>query len=166
MNINEKTFEPICDINVIKNYDGFIDPEGNFYRVSLRNMHVPTHIEWADKFVIKKLDYIKHLSNPSGSFLLTMTKLKDKQDVLIHFYGFIYYGHDAYTRKPIIIYPDDTINSKCVSKEQIETLFKILSANEELTDLYSAYEEKIQDDRHEKYVDNLIARTIERNENK
>ena len=95
-----------------------------------------------------------------------MTKLKDKQDVLIHFYGFIYYGHDAYTRKPIIIYPDDTINSKCVSKEQIETLFKILRANEELTDLYSAYEEKIQDDRHEKYVDNLIARTIERNENK
>ena len=48
MNINDETFEPINNINIIKNYDGFIDPEGNFYKVSKKNKHNPTHIEWPD----------------------------------------------------------------------------------------------------------------------
>lgn len=163
MSINYKTFEPLYDINKIKNYDGFIDPKGNFYKVSLKNKHNPTHIEWAEEFVIKKLDYMKRLSNPSGSFLLTVSNLKNKQDILIHFYGYIYYGHDAFSKKTIIIYPDNTINDIYVTEEQLETLFKILKANNEIDLLYTNYEEKINEDRHERYVDKLISKEIERN---
>lgn len=166
MTSNDITFEVINDINIIKNYDGFIDPIGNFYKVSKKNKHNPTHIEWADEFVTKKLDYIKQLCNPSGSFLYTISRLKNKQEILVHFYGFIYYGHDAYTRKPIIIFPDNAINDKYVSKEQIEMLFKILHENNELDDFYLTYEEQIQDNKHEKYVDSFITKTIERNEKK
>lgn len=163
MSVNDITFEPVNNINIIKNYDGFIDQEGNFYKVSKKNKHNPTHIKWAEEFVMKKKDYIKQLCNPSGSFLFTISRLKNKQEILIHFYGFIYYGHDAYTRKPIIIFPDNTINDKYVSKEQIEVLFKILHENNELDDFYLNYEEQIQDNKHEKYVDSFITKTIERN---
>lgn len=159
--INE--FLPLNDINKIKVYDGFISPEGEFYPVSIKNKHNPTHHEWAYYYVTKKLDYIKKLSNPTGSFLYTISRLKSKQDILIHFYGYIYYGHDAFTKKPIIIYPDNTINNIYVTEKQLDMLFKILKVNNEIDKMYNDYEEKIDEDRHERYVDELISKELERN---
>lgn len=80
------------------NYDGFIAPNGNFYKVSVCNKHKPTHNEWADKYVLEKLNYVKELANPSGSFLYTMSRLKSKLEILIHFYGYVYYGHSLHDR--------------------------------------------------------------------
>lgn len=159
--INE--FLPLSDIDKIKEYDGFISTDGKFYPVSIKNKHNPTHHEWAYNYVTKKLDYIKKLSNPSNSFLYTISRLKSKQDILIHFYGYIYYGHDAFTKRPIIIYPDNTINNIYVTEKQLDMLFKVLKVNCEIDELYVNYEEKIIEDRHEKYVDELISKEIERN---
>lgn len=45
MKLDENTFKPISDIYEIIKYDGFIAPDGSFYKVSIKNKHKPTHIE-------------------------------------------------------------------------------------------------------------------------
>ena len=162
MKIDESTFKPILDINEIAKYDGFIAPDGSFYKVSIKNKHNPTHIEWAEEYVTKRLDYVKYLANPSGSFLYTISRLDNKQDILIHFYGYIYYGHDAESRKAILIYPDVLINDKKTTSSQLNTLFNILRKKEEFDDFYMSYEEKINHDRHERYVQKYIENELER----
>lgn len=161
MNIIENSFEPTKDINEIAKYDGFIAPDGSFYKVSIKNKHKPTHIEWADYFVTRKLDYVKRLANPQGSLLYIISRLDNKQDVLVHFYGYVYYGHDAASRKPIIIYPDSSVNEREITEEQLNTLFNILRKNDEFNDFYISHEEKINHDKHERYVDRFISREIE-----
>ena len=59
--MDENTFKTISDINEIIKYDGFIAPDGSFYKVSIKNRHNPTHIEWAEEYVKRKLDYVKRL---------------------------------------------------------------------------------------------------------
>lgn len=159
--VDFKTFEPIDDINEIKKYDGFIAPDGSFYKVSKFYKHKPSHIAWADKFMTTKLNYIKLLANPTNSFLDIISRLRNKQDILIHFYGYIYYEHDAFDRLPIIIYPDETINGICASQTQLNSLFKILKENNELQYITVRSQDKVEEDRHEKYVDDLISRSIE-----
>ena len=159
--MDENTFKTISDINEIIKYDGFIAPDGSFYKVSIKNRHNPTHIEWAEEYVKRKLDYVKRLANPSGSLLYIISRLDNKQDVLVHFYGYVYYGHDAASRKPIIIYPDRAINEREITEEQLNTLFNILRKNDEFNDFYISHEEKINHDRHERYVDGFISREME-----
>ena len=161
MNIIENSFEPTKDINEIAKYDGFIAPDGSFYKVSIKNKHKPTHIEWADYFVTRKLDYVKRLANPQGSLLYIISRLDNKQDVLVNFYGYVYYGHDAASRKTIIIYPDRSVNEREITEEQLNTLFNILRKNDEFNDFYISHEEKINHDKHERYVDRFISREIE-----
>ena len=81
-------FKYTSDPYVAKDYNGFIAPDGSFYIVSNRDEHIPTHQEWAYNYVSKQTDYIKQLAMSKISFLYTMQRLKDKQDILIHFYGF------------------------------------------------------------------------------
>lgn len=161
--MNELDFNCYNKLEDFIDYDGFVAPNGDFYKVSLANKHNPTHNTWADKFVIEKLDFLKHLSSANKSFLYTISKLKTKQDILIHYYGFIYYGHDSYSKKPIIIYPDSTYNDKYVTQEQLDIIFRIFKENNELDMLYLDYEEKIDNERHERYIDSLISKQIERN---
>lgn len=160
--VDIKTFEPIYDINEMKKYDGFIAPDGGFYKVSKIHKHKPSHIAWADKYVTTKLNYIKLLVNPTNSFLYTISRLKNKQDILIHFYGYIYYGHDAFDRSPIIKYPDQSINGVCATQTQLNSLFNILEENDELQYMTTYSQDKVEEDRHERYVDDLISRSIDR----
>ena len=162
MKLDENVFKPISDINEIIKYDGFIAPDGSFYKVSIKNKHNPTHIEWAEEYVKRKLDYVKRLANPSGSLLYIISRLDNKQDVLVHFYGYIYYGHDAASRKPIIIYPDRSVNEREITEEQLNTLFNILRKSGEYNDSYMSHEEKLNNDRFENYVDRFIENEIER----
>ena len=151
-------FNEYYDVKDCIDYDGFIAPNGNFYRVSFCNKHNPTHNQWADEFVTNKLDYIKQLANPVGSFLYTISKLNGKIEILIHFYGFIYYGHNSYDRKPIIIYPNYNINNKEVTFEQYNKLFDILyEKNETMYLPINLLEEKDQIN-HERYVDDYICK--------
>ena len=46
--MDENTFKTISNINEIIKYDGFIAPDGSFYKLSIKNRHNPTHIEWAE----------------------------------------------------------------------------------------------------------------------
>lgn len=154
--MNKFDFNKYTNVEDCINYDGFIAPGGEFYRVSVCNKHKPTHNEWADKFVLEKLDYIKELTRASGSFLYTMSRLKNKLEILMHFYGYIYYGHNLYDRAPIIIYPNSDINNKEVSTMQYNMLFDILYERDELMYLPVMTLEEIKDKNHDKYVDDFI----------
>ena len=148
----------ISDKEELGKYDGFIAPNGDFYIVSEKNKHSPTHFEWADYFVTHKTNYIKNLANPSGSFLYTISRLKTKQDILIHFYGFIYYGHDLVLRKPILIYPNYSINNMEITNFQHDVLWKVLYTNDEL----SYYPCNYVDEEHNKIHDKYVRRYIEK----
>ena len=139
-------------------YDGFISPNGDFYIVSKKNKHTPTHYEWADYYVVNETNYIKNLANPNGSFLYTISRLKTKQDILIHYYGFVYYGHDAMNRKPILIYPNYNINNMEITKFQYDVLWNILYLNDEL----SYYPSNFVDEEHNKMHDKYVRRYIEK----
>lgn len=160
--INDSSFLPTYDINEAKEYDGFIAPDGGFYKVSIKNKHKPTHIQWADKFVVSKLNYIKLLANPSESLLYELSRLKNKQDILIHFYGYVYFGHDSYDRKPRIIYPDESVNNVSVTKEQLAVIYDILDKNNELSYMSFDFEDKIREDKLNAYVDGYISDLLDR----
>ena len=48
--MNENSFDKISDLNEMIKYDGFIAPDGSFYKVSIKNKHNPTHISWAEEY--------------------------------------------------------------------------------------------------------------------
>lgn len=155
--VDIKTFEPIYDTNEASKYDGFIAPDGGFYKVSVKNMHIPTHNQWADNYVVSKLNYIKLLANPSASLLYILSNLKDKQDILIHFYGYVYFGHDAYDRKPKIIYPDERINNVSVTKRQLAVIYDILDKNNELGYMNFSIEDETRENNLNAYVEKYIS---------
>ena len=156
--MNKFDFNKYTDVEDCINYDGFIAPSGEFYRVSVCNKHKPTHNEWADKYVLEKSDYVKELTRASSSFLYTMSRLKSKLEILMHFYGYIYYGHNLHNRAPIIIYPNSDINNKEVSTMQYNMLFDILYERDELMYLPVMALDEVKDKNHDKYVDDFINR--------
>lgn len=153
-------FKYTSDPYIAKDYNGFIAPDGSFYLISNRDEHLPTHQEWAYNYVTKKTDFIKQLVMSKSSFLYTMQRLKDKQDVLIHFYGFVYYSHDEYSKKPIIILPDYDINNMEITRKQNDMLFEIMRLNKEEKFFPNNSYEYEEEEKHMKYVDDFIQRRL------
>ena len=142
-------------------YDGFIAPDGRFYKVSKKGKHNPTHYDFADYFVLNETDFVKDLAKASMSFLFTLSRLgNDKVKILIHFYGYIYYGHDEYTDKEIILYPNYDVNNQDVTEEQKQMLFDTISVVKNKADNL-CIEDNNEESIHDRYVDNFIERRLE-----
>ena len=156
-----KDFEYTVIPEIAKKFNGFISPDGKFYMVSKKNEHLPSHQVWANNFVLNNTNFVKLLAKPNKSFLYTISRLKDKQDMLIHFYGYIYYSHDEYSKKPIVMYPDSNINDQMVTREQKDMLFNVMIHNYE----EEYYPENIIDyedsEKHNDYVDRFICKRLE-----
>ena len=159
--VNEETFIPIKDDKIACNYDGFISPDGDFYKVSIRNKHTPTHHEWANVYINKKTDYNKIMQTPSVKLLYTASRLHSKYEILIHFYGYVCYAHNSYTKDPIIVYPNENINGKRATEKQKDMLFRILNNNDELDEVNFNYDDNTLDDVHDSYVNRFISDEIE-----
>jgi hypothetical protein len=153
-------FEPTKDFELAAKHNGFIDPNGNYYLVSEKSKHIPTHEQWANSYIVGKLDFVKLLANPNKSLIYTLNRLKEKQDMLIHFYGYVYYSHDSYTNKPIIILPDEKVNDKKVSNEQLKTLFEVMKINGEESYFPSDIDNEIKNKNHNEYVDDFIIKRL------
>ena len=133
MNMNEKfDFNRYDDIVEIHNYNGFIDQEGYFYKVS-RKDHSKFEIDhnlWAREYVkthgnrFRRMDF-------SASGLFTLSQISSEVDVMVHIYGFVYYSHDTCYYKPIIKVPDPKYNKLIKTKQQEELLFNIMLLNGE-----------------------------------
>lgn len=154
-------FSFLTDAKKAKDYDGFISPNGEFYPVSIKNKHNPTHQEWAYEYVTKKTNFIKLLAKPNGSLLYILARLQDKQDVLIHYYGFVYYGHDNFSRRPLLIFPDTEINGKKITKEQKRILFDIMYLSNEESYYPDDIKSFMDEEKHINYVDDFISRRLE-----
>ena len=136
-------FNKYDDVVEIKNYNGFIDRLGNFYKVSKKNTKVnsDSHNGWADAYIKEKLNISDFRLKPTASMLLALSKLNGPASILINCFGFVYYSHDPFCRKPIIKAPDPRIANFKITEEQIDMLFKIMFLNMENTDVLIDFEE-------------------------
>ena len=117
----------------ISGYDGFIDPNGEFYRVKKKNSSDInfTHLTWSDAYLKYDTKKLSVILKPSYSMLYILSQLKTKQDILIQVFGFVYYSHDHFTHEPIIIPPDPMYNDKSITSEQLDKLYEIMEMNKE-----------------------------------
>lgn len=130
---NNLDFNKYDDILVAKDYDGFIDPKGSFYKVKPRKSktrQVIDHNLWTDEYMKANGDKYRKL-NFSASGLFTLAQISSVAEALVHIYGFVYYSHDAYTRDPIVIIPNPKYNNCQMTEEQNEMLFNIMLLNKE-----------------------------------
>lgn len=131
MNNSKFDINSYTNISDMIGYDGFIGPNGEFYRVKKRHSSDInlTHITWSEYYINHDATKLNFLLKPSYSIIYTLSKLKSKQDILIHLFGFVYYSHDYLTNEPIIIPPDPLYNDKIITKEQLDTLYQIMENN-------------------------------------
>lgn len=159
---NNIKIEYTIDPYVAKDCNGFISPDGKFYIISHKSSHSPTHEQWATKFILTNTNYLKDIQNTTGSLLYTISKLKEKQDILIHIYGYVYFSYSGeYSTEPIIIFPDEKINDKKVTTEQKNILFDICKINGEDSICYFDCEKSFEENKHDSYVQRFISRRVD-----
>jgi len=113
----------------LKGYDGFIDQEGKFYKVkkSFENKF-EGHYEWADKYM---KDYIFKEFDINKLYKLKDYLKKDPVEILINYFGFIYYSHDNEFNQPIVKGPNSRMGGFKPSNKQLNTLMNIMLLNGE-----------------------------------
>ena len=136
-------FKKYDDVVEIKNYNGFIDRLGNFYKISDKKskFNSNSHNEWAEAFLKEKLDVKNFKVRPTTSMLLALSKLNGPASILINCFGYVYYSHDPFIYAPIIKAPDPHVANFKITEEQIDMLFKIMLYNMENTDVLMDFEE-------------------------
>lgn len=136
-------FKKYDDVMEIRDYNGFIDKLGNFYKVSHKKniAEDDSHNLWAEAYMEDKKLLKGFKFNPTASAILTLTKLDGPASMLINCFGFVYYSHDPFYHLPIIKAPDPKIANFKITSEQIDTLFEMMLVNMENTDVLMDFEE-------------------------
>lgn len=135
-------FKKYDDLIEIKDYDGFISPEGYFYKVKKRRSNVGDHNVWAEQFIRENNGKIDLNLKDNVSMLFSLSKLSGPSDILVHLYGYIYYSHDGLLYKPIIKLPNRILFNKSASNEALDMLFDILIINNEKAAIKSIFEDE------------------------
>lgn len=136
-------FNKYDDALKVKDYDGFIDKQGNFYKVALRRNknNINNHDTWAEKFL---KDYI-NISNLNLDLnyptIFKLVELKGPSEVLINCLGYVYYSHDPILYKPIIKLPNPKIFGYKATEEQLDMLYNIMLLNKEDINIPIFYDE-------------------------
>lgn len=136
-------FKAYDDATKVNRYEGFIDRNGNFYKVCKRGEKTTdekgvlrdSHNKWAEVYLKEKLNIKNFKFNPTASALLTLTSLNGPAEILIHCFGYVYYSHDPIYFKPIIKIPDPKIASYKATEEQLDMLFYLMILNKENTNI-------------------------------
>ncbi len=108
----------------VKDYELFIGPEGEYYKVKTRyeSDQNCTHYVWAEKY----------LEEFGLSSLLTKEKITKKcktpLEVLVHYCGFIRYTH-MYGRNIYLNIPNKLYFGYILSKKQINSLYNLMDYN-------------------------------------
>ncbi len=98
--------------------DLFIDQNGLYYQVkkTISKSQI-NHNIWATEYLKSINDNLEYYISPS--------------EVLIHKYGFLYYGHDELLYKPIVKIANPLFFNKRASEQQLDSLFEIMYLNNE-----------------------------------
>lgn len=159
---DEFGFEYTYNPSIANDCNGFITPDGTFYIISNKSEHIPTHEQWASKFILYKTNYIHDIQKVTSSLMYAISRLKNKSDILMHIYGYIYFSYSGiYSKEPLIIFPDEKINDKKVTDEQKNMLFDIAKLSGEDKVYYYDFDNNISEDMHNSYVQKFISRRIE-----
>ena len=136
-------FKKYDDVVEIRNYNGFIDRLGNFYKVSDKKTKIDSdsHNNWAEAYIKEELNIKEFKVRPTASMLLALSNLNGPASMLFNCFGFVYYSHDPFCYKPIIKAPDSRIANYKITEEQINMLFKIMFINNEDIDILIDFEE-------------------------
>ncbi len=161
----EYNFVPTVDPVIAKNYEGFISPEGEFYMVSRKYIHKPSHDEWAIEYVERLID---KLDKNTKSKLSAKIAFYGVQRYLIDINGFIYYSHSTSKSKikePIIVYPKKIgLKTKTfITDKQKKMLYNVMVLNHEEKWFPIDIEKELSDRIHDHYVDDFIAKEIKEN---
>lgn len=125
-------FNKYDDVVKIKDYEGFIDSRGYFYKVALRKDGVRKidHNLWAEEYLINNVHLFKNI-HYDNSGLFTLSQVSCPSDFLVNILGFVYYSHDTDYNKPIIKIPNPKYNGCIMTKQQDEILYEIMMINNE-----------------------------------
>lgn len=126
-------FNPYDDILLATKYDGFIDQNGNYYKVNPRNDKLKAALDhnlWAEEYIKNHGDKLRKL-NFKASGLFTLSQISSPSEVLVNIYGFVYYSHEPILGRPIIMIPNPKYNNYFMNNEQEEALFSIMLLNGE-----------------------------------
>jgi hypothetical protein len=112
----------------VKGWDGFIDPDGNFYKVIERGRHESPHEAFVESLMRhKKIDIIAMFeevkrNNPK----VNNYHLKD---MLINVMGYVNYEHCGKYRGVELGCPNPIINNKKVTEKQIDMIVNLVKLN-------------------------------------
>ena len=178
----EYDFTPTYDPKQAANYEGYIGPNGEFYKVSKKFIHEPMHGDWAFEF-IRYMDE----QGKKGFDMADELKAGGPHRLLINKnHGFIYYSHNTHPQRknePIIVLPKNYVFLKKrkqklygITQKQLEMLYNILAENNELRYLPEKLQKAVgdlalirkqaEDDLHENYVDRFIQKRLDEEQRK
>lgn len=119
------------DILKIKDYDGFISPDGYFYKVKKHREENKDHNLWAKAF-LEKYGMNLELKLDTDSLIFQLSSFRGgPSDSLVQLYGYIYYSHDGMFYKPIIQLPNPKLFGKRATEDSLDMLYNILLINDE-----------------------------------
>ena len=141
----------------LKGYDGFINQDGNFYKVKKISYNNGVgHYEWADKYI---RNYILIETNPKKLLKLKDYLKKDPVELLINQFGFVYYSHDNEFNQPIVKGPNSRFGGFKPSDKQLNTLMNIMILNGE-----DPFKHSIMfDERDTLFIERTIGGSYEKN---
>ena len=110
----------------IAGYEAFVGPKGEYYKVKKSNERggTVTHYSWAEEYVNRN-----GMQNYKENENIT-SKCKTPLEFLINYLGFVRYTHShASSRKVYLTLPNPILFGKKISKEQIDSLYKLMNYN-------------------------------------
>ena len=119
------------EISQSEHFDGFIDPQGKYYKVKERGTKEELFNLWSKKYIeiITQVYYTELKLNYRN--ILNIKKIESFTDLLINLFGYVYYNHDSESKKPIIKLPDPSLCDVSATDDQIEAIYKIMLINNE-----------------------------------
>lgn len=119
------------ELNVSEYFDGFIDPQGKYYKVKEKGTKEDLFNTWSKKYIeiITQVYYTELRFNYKN--ILNIKKINSFTELLINLFGYVYYNHDSDKNQPIIKLPDPNLCDVCATSDQIEALYQIMLINHE-----------------------------------
>lgn len=119
------------ELQYVKGWDGFVSPEGLFYKVIERNRNTPAHDVFAEYLSTEILH--TNIKEIQEKFIVNNDKIRNHKlsykDIIIHVFGFVNYEYEYKALN--LTGPDYYINRKKITNEQINTISKLIIINKD-----------------------------------
>ena len=125
----------IDNIDKVKGWDGFVSPDGIFYKVTERTAIEAAHDDFVEVFtdIILHTDIMKTYENIKIEKPEFQGHHMSYKDAFINILGYINFEHIGGTKVEIVC-PKYRMNNKKINNKQIKTLIKLLEINGDSSD--------------------------------